>query len=74
MTRADIAIRIHQQVGVSIEEAAKLLDQILELLKNILQTGESISLPGFGKFTVRNKRARPGRNPRTGEAIEISPR
>jgi integration host factor subunit alpha len=56
------------------EEAAKLLDHTLEILKHILQAGESISLPGFGKFTVRSKRARPGRNPKTGKAIEISAR
>lgn len=74
MTRADIAIRIHEQLGIPIEEAGKALDQILELFKIILQSGESIMIAGFGKFTVRNKRARPGRNPQTGEAIEISAR
>lgn len=56
------------------EEAAKLFDHTLEILKEILQAGESISLPGFGKFTVRSKRTRSGRNPKTGEAIEISAR
>ena len=73
MKRATIATRIHRQTGISMEEAAKLLDHTLEILKHILQAGESISLPGFGKFTVRSKRARPGRNPKTGKAIESRP-
>ena len=74
MTKAEIATRIHQQTGISIEEAEKLLDRILEFFKTTLQSGESIMISGFGKFMVRNKHARPGRNPRTGEAIEISAR
>lgn len=72
MTRADIAARIHQQTDISTVEAEKLLDHILEFIKSTLQSGESIMIAGFGKFTVRSKRARPGRNPRTGEAIEVS--
>ncbi|MGC4096701.1 MAG: integration host factor subunit alpha [Nitrospira sp.] len=74
MTRAEIATRIHQQTGISIEEAAEVLDQILEFIKTTLQSGESIKIDSFGKFTVRNKRARTGRNPKTGEAITISAR
>jgi nucleoid DNA-binding protein len=46
----------------------------LGFLKTTLQTGKSIKIEGFGKFTVRNKRARQGRNPRTGEPISISAR
>ena len=74
MTKADIATRIHQEAGIPLGEAAKLLDWIFEFLKTALQAGESINISGFGKFTVRSKHARPGRNPRTGEAIEISSR
>ena len=74
MTKADIAAHIHQQTGLSMSEATTLLEWILEFLKTTLQNGESIMIAGFGKFTVRSKQARPGRNPRTGEAIEISAR
>ena len=74
MRKADIARRIHQQAGILEYEAAKVLDWILELLKTTLQAGEPIAIQGFGKFTVRSKRARQGRNPRTGEAIMISAR
>ena len=74
MRKADIAKRISQQAGILEYEAAKVLDQILELLKTTLQAGEPIAIQGFGKFTVRSKRPRQGRNPRTGEAVMISAR
>jgi len=74
MRKLDIAKRIHQEAGISEEEAATLLEWILDLLKTTLQTGEPISIHEFGKFTVRNKLARQGRNPRTGEAMMISAR
>ena len=71
MKKADIAKSIHQQAGVSETEAADLLERILELLKSTLRRGEPIIITGFGKFTVRKKEPRKGRNPRTGEAIII---
>ena len=74
MRKLDIARRIHQEAGISEEEAATLLDWIFELLKTTLQQGEPISIPGFGKWTVRSKPPRKGRNPRTGEAMMISAR
>jgi len=51
-----------------------MVDWILEFIKTTLQTGEPITIHGFGKFTVRKKRARQGRNPQTGEAVMISAR
>ncbi len=74
MQKIEIAAHIHQQAGISKEEAARLLEWILELFKTTLQAGEPIVIAGFGKFTVRNKHARRGRNPRTGEAVTISAR
>ena len=74
MQNADIARHIHQEAGISETEAATLLDWILELLKTTLQASEPITIQNFGKFTVRSKRARPGRNPRTGETIMIAAR
>jgi len=71
MQKADIAAQIHQQAGIPKEEATRLLDWILELVKTTLQAGESVMIAGFGKFTVRSKRARKGRNPRTGETTTI---
>ena len=74
MQKANIARKIHQHAGISEKEAATLLDWILGLLKTTLQKGEPITIYGFGKFTVRCKRPRTGRNPRTGEVVMISAR
>lgn len=72
MQKADIATRIHQEAGMSKEEAARVLEWILGLLKTTLQRGESIMIANFGKFTDRQKHARPRRNPQTGETLTIS--
>jgi integration host factor subunit alpha len=74
MTKADIARCIHQQAEVAETEAADLLERILELLRSTLQQEEPIIITGFGRFTVRKKGPRPGRNPRTGEPIIIHAR
>ena len=74
MQKADIARHIHQHAGISETESAKLLECVLELLKTTLKEGEPIVISGFGKFTVRRKLPRTGRNPRTGEAVMISAR
>lgn len=74
MTKADIARSIHQQAGVAETEAADLLERILELLSSTLQQGEPINITGFGKFAVRKKGPRPGRNPRTGQTVIIPAR
>ncbi|UVT20034.1 MAG: integration host factor subunit alpha [Nitrospira sp.] len=74
MVKKDIARRIEQHADISKDEAAEVLEWILSLLKTTLQAGEPIIISGFGKFTVRNKHARPGRNPRTGEAMMVSAR
>lgn len=74
MIKLDIADRIHQEARISHEEAARLLDWILDLLKATLQQGEPIAIVNFGTFKVRSKSSRPGRNPATGEAMMISSR
>ena len=74
MIKADIARRIHQEAGIPEEVAVTLLDGILDLFKATLRKGEPIAIPRFGKFTVRSKAPRRGRNPRTGEELIISSR
>ena len=74
MDKRDIARHVHQHAGISETQAATLLDWVLDLIKTTLQAGEPIAISGFGKFAVLRKRARPGRNPRTGEAIMITAR
>jgi len=74
MVKLEIAQRIHQEAGIPLDEASVVLDSVVELFKAILQQGEPISIPSFGKFEVRKKSARPGRNPITREEIMITAR
>jgi integration host factor subunit alpha len=74
MTKADIARQIQNQVGISEHDAETLFERILDLLKAALKNGEEITITGFGKFRVRSKNVRVGRNPRTGEEITIPAR
>ena len=74
MRKADIAEEIFKQVGISKNEASDIVEFVLNLLKSVLQKGESVKIAGFGHFVVRSKGARKGRNPRTGEEIGITPR
>jgi integration host factor subunit alpha len=74
MRKIEIAHRMHQEAGISEQEAASLLNWVLELFKSTLQQGEPVSIFNFGVFTVRNKASRRGRNPRTGEELIISSR
>ena len=74
MRKSDIANDIYDIVGISKNEAADIVEMILNLLKDVLKKGESVKIAGFGNFIVRSKGARKGRNPRTGEEIGITPR
>ncbi len=73
MTKADIVEKI-VCLGFSKKDAFRLLEQFLEIMKDTLEAGEDIKISGFGKFEVRKKASRPGRNPHTGEALIIDGR
>lgn len=74
MTKADIIEAIYQKVGYSKKDAADLVELIFNTIKDTLARGEKIKISGFGNFVVRDKKARTGRNPQTGDAIQISAR
>ncbi len=74
MTKAEVAQFIHERVGVSKKEAAQIVDAVIEEIRHALEQGEDVKISGFGHFMVRDKRARRGRNPKTGGEIEISAR
>ncbi|TAL22607.1 MAG: integration host factor subunit alpha [Nitrospirae bacterium] len=74
MTKADLADAIFEKVGLSKKEAQDIIEIIFETLKQTFKEGESVKVSGFGTFHVRKKAARRGRNPKTGEDLEISPR
>src|SRR5688572_32352659 len=75
MTKADIIEAVYEKVGgFSKKEAAETVETVFSCLKEPLESGEKIKLSGFGNFVVREKKARIGRNPQTGEEITISAR
>ncbi len=74
MRKADIANILYERHGVPKREAAAIVELILDEIKESLANGEEVKIAGFGNFTVRHKRERKGRNPKTGEEIGISPR
>lgn len=74
MTKADIIESVYQQVGFSKKESAEIVEMVFDTIKQTLERGEKIKISGFGNFLVREKNARVGRNPQTGEEIEISAR
>jgi len=74
MVKADIVRSIELKLGVSHEEATQQVEQILALVKNTLREGEAVLISGFGQWKVREKKSRVGRNPKTKEEYEISPR
>jgi integration host factor subunit alpha len=74
MTKVDIVEAIYEKVGFSKKEVAKIVETIFDLIKENLEKEDKIKISGFGNFVVRKKRARRGRNPQTGDDIEISSR
>ncbi len=75
MTKTDIVEKVYASVsGLSKKEASDLVDAVFDTIKRALERGEPVKLSGFGNFTVRVKQSRPGRNPKTGESIEIAAR
>ncbi len=74
LTKARLVERIHAQVGVTKKEATELVDEVFAIMRNSLKSGEKVKISGFGNFLVRDKAARPGRNPQTNEEIIIARR
>jgi integration host factor subunit alpha len=74
LTKADIADRLFDEVGLNKREAKEFVDSFFEAVRNALEGGENVKLSGFGNFQLRDKNQRPGRNPKTGEEIPICAR
>jgi integration host factor subunit alpha len=74
MTRADLARVIFEKVGFPKKEAQDIIEIIIDTIKDTLAEGESVKITGFGTFNVRKKTPRRGRNPQTGEDMEITAR
>ncbi len=74
LTRAGLAEAIYMQVGLSRNESAALLEDVLDRVSAALGEGEAVKLSAFGTFAVRQKAQRIGRNPKTGIEVPITPR
>jgi integration host factor subunit alpha len=74
LTKAELAEMLFERVGLNKREAKDMVETFFEEIRDALERGESVKLSGFGNFQLRDKPQRPGRNPKTGEAIPISAR
>ena len=74
VTRADLTEAVYQEVGLSRNESAQLVELVLEEIASTLAKGEAVKVSSFGTFSVRDKAQRIGRNPKTGEEGPILPR
>ncbi len=74
MTKAELVAEIAKQAGITKKEADAALKAAVAAISKALKNGERVAIPGLGIFTVKQRAARKGRNPRTGEVIEIPAR
>ena len=74
LTKADMAERLFEELGLNKREAKELVELFFEEVRAALEHGRQVKLSGFGNFDLREKNERPGRNPKTGEEIPISAR
>ena len=74
LTKSNIVEDLNNEIGLNKREAKELVDMLFDDIKNLLSEGHEVKLSGFGNFQLRDKSPRPGRNPRTGEDVEISAR
>ncbi len=74
LTKADLVNRICERDILTKPEAIKAVETLIELIKRRLESGEDVLISSFGKFNVKDKRARRGRNPHTGEELILAPR
>ena len=74
LTKAQLADMLFEQIGLNKRESKDMIDAFFDLIAQRLVDGEDVKISGFGNFQIRTKSPRPGRNPRTGEAIPIEAR
>lgn len=74
VTRAQLTEAVYQEVGLSRNESADLVESVIAAISDALERGEMVKISSFGSFAVRHKGQRVGRNPKTGQEVPISPR
>ena len=71
LTKADLAEALFNELGLNKREAKEFVEFFFEKIREALENGESVKLSGFGNFGLRKKNPRPGRNPKTGDSVEL---
>ena len=74
LTKVQLVESICNQIGMTKNRSAEILETCLEIIKSTLESGEDVLISGFGKFCVKEKKERKGRNPATGKAMILAPR
>ena len=74
LTKAELAEMLFEDLGLNKREAKEIVESFFEEIRTALESNEQVKLSGFGNFELRDKKTRPGRNPKTGEEIPISER
>ena len=74
ITKEKLTILLQDRLGISRQESRQLVERVFKIMKDTLTQGEDLLISGFGKFSVRQKKARRGRNPQTKESLTIGPR
>jgi integration host factor subunit alpha len=74
ITRADIVDAVYEKFGISKRDSFRIVESLFDIIKDELEKGDNVMVSGFGKWTVKAKRERKGRNPQTGKELRIDAR
>ncbi len=74
LTKAQLVESINNKIGLTKNKSSEIVETCLEIIKSELESGEDVLISGFGKFCVKEKKERKGRNPATGDAMMLAPR
>ena len=74
LTKADLAEMLFNDLGLNKREAKEMVELFFEEIRSSLENNEEVKLSGFGNFDIRDKKSRPGRNPKTGEVVAVTAR
>ncbi len=74
VVKSDLVNEVNRKLGLNQRESKQIVDQFFEEIRKVLENHEDVKLSGFGNYHIRHKRARVGRNPKTGEAAMVSER
>jgi integration host factor subunit alpha len=74
LTKIEIINSVYEQIGISKKDSVRIVESIFEIIKDELDKGKAVKISGFGKWAVKAKKKRKGRNPQTGEALMIDAR